>query len=123
LPDNLVIDRRRAVATQRRVFYAHHWMKRCCVIMLLLIVGCSGGEPQVPDRAAFDQAVADYLDQRGMGLAISEYKSFTMADDGTHVEAEIAMADAAGMIKATARFIFQFERTDNTWRVTSHRQK
>ncbi len=91
--------------------------------MLLLVVGCSGSEPQVPDRAAFDQAVADYLEQRSMGLAISEYKAFTMADDGTHAEAEIAMADAAGMIKATARFIFHFERTDGTWRVVSHQQK
>jgi len=91
--------------------------------MLLFVVGCSGSEPQIPERAAFDRAVANYLDQRSMGLKISEYKSFKLADDGAHAEAEIAMADAAGMIKATARFIFQFERTDGTWRAVSHQQK
>jgi hypothetical protein len=102
-------------------------MKRFSLIMLLLFAaGCSGGEPGVPgvpDRAAFDQAIADYLDQRSMGLKISEYKSFTMADDGAHAQAEIAMGDASGMIKATARFIFRFERTNGAWRVVSHEQK
>lgn len=92
------------------------------LLPVLLLAGC-GGEPAVPDRAAFDQAVAAYLDSHHMDLKIERYKSFKLEGDGNAAEAEIAMGYAGEGIKATSRFIFHFQKTGAGWQVSAHEQK
>ena len=100
-------------------------MKRVVAAALLLWLchGCSGGEPTIPDRPAFDQAVADYLELRGMGLKLVAYKQFTLSADGRTAQAEISLGDAGSVIKATKRFLFEFENVNGLWRATTLKAK
>ena len=92
--------------------------------VILCLVGCGGGETGPgTDRPAFDQAVARYLEDHNMDLKIDAYKSFSISDDGNTASAEIAMGYAGGMIKATARFIIDFEKQGDSWMVTNCSQK
>jgi len=93
------------------------------VVLLACLYGCSGGEPTIPDKPAFDQAVKAYLQKTGMGLKIAEYKQFALSDDGISAEAEIAMGYDGPSIRATKRFFFEFEKVDGVWRVARHRTK
>ena len=100
-------------------------MKRLTITLLLLwsLLGCSGGEPTIPDRPAFDDAVVAYLARRGMELKIVKYKAFTLSDDRLTAEAEIRLGYVDPMVKATKGFVFEFEQVDGEWQVTTHRFK
>lgn len=93
------------------------------VVLLACLYGCSGGEPTIPDRPAFDQAVKGYLQRTGMGLKIAEYKHFALSEDGASAEAEIAMGYDGPGVSATKRFLFEFEKVDGVWRVARHKPK
>ncbi len=93
------------------------------VVLLACLYGCSGGEPAIPDRPAFDQAVKAYLQRTGMGLKIAEYKHFALSEDGMSAEAEIAMGYDGPAVNATKRFIFEFEKVDGSWHVAGHKYK
>ena len=93
------------------------------VVLLACLYGCSGGEPTIPDRPAFDEAVKAYLQRTGMGLKIAEYKHFALSEDGTSAEAEIAMGYDGPGVSATKRFLFEFEKVDGAWRVAGHKFK
>ncbi len=94
---------------------------------VMSLVGCGGGStdpgPPEADRPAFDQAVAEYLHRSRMDLKIEQYKSFSMGEDGAAAQAEIAMGYAGGVMKATQRYLFEFEKFDGRWQVTDCSQK
>lgn len=93
--------------------------------LVLCLVGCGGSSaPAVGEqRQALDRAVASYLEDHDMDLKIDAYKTFSISEDGQTARAEIAMGYAGGMIKATARFNFDFEKQDGRWLVTNCSQK
>jgi len=97
------------------------------VLMMLLMVtltGCGGGEPVViEDREAFDAAVEQYLQRKSMDLAISEYQSFELAEDGNAATAVIALKYAGeGVAPVQTRYEFTFEKTNDRWQVASARK-
>ena len=59
----------------------------------------------------------------GTALKIVEYKQFTLSADGRTAQAEIRLGYAGPAIKATRRFLFDFENVDGLWRVTTHKPK
>lgn len=98
---------------------------RRALFLFVFLVGCGGSAATDPgaDRPAFDQAVAAYLEAHNMDLKIEQYKAFSIGEDGNTATAEIAMGYAGGMIKATARFFFEFEKNGDAWTVTDCSQK
>lgn len=98
-------------------------MIRVVIAVLLLgcLHGCSGGEPTIANRAAFDQAVQAYLDERGMDLKIVEYMTFESSADAMTARAKIKMGYAGPAVNAKTRFLFEFANVNGTWRVTTHK--
>ena len=92
--------------------------------VLLALSGCDGDEtPVIPDREAFDAAVESYLSGRSMEMAIDEYREFTLAENGNTARAVIALAHAGeGYANLRVRWEFTFQKVNDRWRVSSHRQ-
>jgi hypothetical protein len=93
---------------------------------VLVLASCRGGgdEPLViPEREAIDSAVQRYLDGRSMELAIDEYRSFELAEDGASATAVIALAHAGeGYANLRVRYEFTLQKANDRWQVTTHRQ-
>lgn len=99
----------------------------CLLLTVFLATACGSGggsdAPEIPDRQAFDKAVASYLDRQSMDLAIREYRSFEMADDESTATAVISMGHADEAYGSVAvRFQFNFQKTGDRWQVVSHQK-
>lgn len=104
-------------------------MRRAMLMLAACACLSACGSPSAPpppeaERAAMEQAVAAYLAKQNMELKIDAWKSYAPAADGRSARAELAMTHAGGMVSASARFVFTFEKSsDGSWRVTGHEQK
>jgi len=90
----------------------------------VLVFGCGGEQPvEVPDRAAFDEAVASYLRRNSMDLAVVEYEAFEQSEAGDTARATIALKhaeEAYGTMQV--RFVFEFAQRESRWEVTGYRK-
>ena len=94
----------------------------CALVMMITIGGCAGDEPVVvPNREAFDKAVESYLRIKSMDLAVDEYQSFELAEDGDSATAVISLEHGGeAYSNVRVRYRFDFQKTNDRWQVVSH---
>ncbi|HUT91946.1 MAG TPA: hypothetical protein VMY37_20795 [Thermoguttaceae bacterium] len=82
------------------------------------LIGC--GEPEsTVDSAPFESAIAKYLDQNNMGMAVKEVKEGpTVTGETATLVASLTRADVGG---PSVTWTFRFEKNpDGTWKAVSH---
>ncbi len=96
----------------------------CLLLIAFALAGCGKEEVvTVPNRPVFDTAVEKYLSRNSMDLAIVEYRGFELAASGVEASAVISLRHADESYgNLQVRFAFEFEKTDDRWRVTAHRK-
>jgi len=85
-----------------------------------VLAGC--GEPEsTVDPAPFESAIAQYLDQNNMAMAVKEVKEGpTVEGDTASLVASLTHAELGG---PAVTWEFQFERNpDGTWMAVSHKK-
>ena len=91
------------------------------VLLTLLccpVIGC--GEPEsTVDPAPFESAIATYLDQNNMRMAVKGVKEGpTVSGETATLSASLTRADVGG---PSVTWEFHFEKnTDGTWKVVRH---
>ena len=82
------------------------------------LVGCGEAESTV-DSAPFESAIANYLDQNNMGMAVKEVKEGpTVTGETAILVASLTRADVGG---PSVTWTFRFEKNpDGTWKAVSH---
>jgi hypothetical protein len=88
------------------------------VSVSLLAFGCGRKPPSSEETGPFEPAIAEYLQQQGMGMKVGEFK--TLGVTGDTATATVAMQDAEGLYKMNVTWEFSFQKQANEWRTVSH---
>ena len=87
--------------------------------LLVLVLGCGGPPEPAVASGPFEEAVAKYLDEHNMALAIKEVKAGPSVDgDTATMTVSLTHAELGG---ASVTWDFEFEKIeDGSWKAVGH---
>jgi len=89
------------------------------VAFCLLGRGGTGGA--TADTAPFEAAIAQYLEDKNMGMKVTEFRSLDV--EGSAAHAVCRMMEQSGLHNVKVTWQFEFERkADGTWVALSHQR-
>ena len=91
------------------------------MVGLLFLSACSSPDPIMVDSKEFKTAVTEYLAAKSMGMKVNKFKELSVDGDTASAVVSLELAEDMGAnIRVSWRF--NFERTDDTWAVTTHKE-